>query len=122
VLVRGFRGFVTFLILLGLSGLPEIDLAPFFSPKVALAESREFAPASGIEDLVVLREVPGLSGSSLEVLTVPLDGRTIAEAISEENLVPGTRAVSLNRRFYEALVPSDRWFGEQEHLATPYAA
>ena len=120
MLVRGFRGFVTFLILLGLSGLTEIDLAPFFSPKAAFAESREFSPASGIEDLVVLRVVPnGLSGSSLEVLTVPLDGRTIAAAISEENSVPGTRAVSLNRRFYEALVPSDSRFGEQEHLATP---
>ena len=115
--MRGFRGFVTFLILLGLSGLTEIDLVPFSSPKAALANSREVASSLNIQDLVVLRDVP--NGSSFELLKVPLDGRTIAEAISEENSVPGTRAVTLNRPVYRALVPSDSRFGQQEHLAPP---
>ncbi len=107
------------LLVLGLSGLATGDSASRSSPKALLTESREFTSEFGIDDLVVLREVVGVSGSSLEVLTVPLDGRTVAEAISEENLVPGTRAVSLNHRVYAALVPSDSRFGEQEHLATP---
>jgi len=105
------------LILLGLSGLPETDITPFSSPKAALAEARELAPSLNIQDLVVLRDVS--NGSSFELLKVPLDGRTIAEAISEEHSVPGTRAVTLNRLVHRKLVPSDNRFVDQEHLEVP---
>lgn len=115
--MRTRRAFIALLILLGLSGLPETDITPFSSPKAALAEARELAPSLNIQDLVVLRDVS--NGSSFELLKVPLDGRTIAEAISEEHSVPGTRAVTLNRLVHRKLVPSDNRFVDQEHLEVP---